>query len=126
MDEIILRNNLWCSCMMGVRNGVVGRIRKHMEDLDINPPLFLHCIIHQESLAAKILNWKSVLDMVTTCVNFIPSRGLNNRQFMDFLETLDTEEEDVIYYSKVRWLSRGHVFLRFFKLRNEIRDFLFE
>ena len=41
-------------CRMGVRNGVVGRIRKHMEDLDINPPLFLHCIIHQESLATKI------------------------------------------------------------------------
>ena len=64
--------------------------------------------------------------MVTPSVNFIRSRGLNHRQFRDFLETLDTEEEDVIYYSKVRWLSRGHVLLRFFKLRNEIRDFLLE
>ena len=25
----------------------------------------------------------------------------------------DTEEEDVIYYSKVRWLSKGNVLLRF-------------
>ena len=112
-------------CMTGLRNGVVGRITKHMQDSDINS-LFLHCIIHQESLAAKILNWTCVLDIVTKCVNIIRSRGLNHRQFREFLETLDTEEEDVIYYSKVRWLSRGNVLLRFFKLRNEIRDFLFE
>ena len=35
-------------------------------------------------------------------------------------------KSSTIHYSKVRWLSRGNVLLRFFKLRNEIRNFLFE
>ncbi|KAK9687213.1 hypothetical protein QE152_g36605 [Popillia japonica] len=37
----------------------------------------------------------------------IRSRGLLHRQFQQFLESVHAEHSDILYYSKVRWLSAG-------------------
>jgi len=42
------------------------------------------------------------------------------------LEECDAEYGVVIYFSEVRWLSRGVVLKRFFILRNEINIFISE
>jgi hypothetical protein len=39
---------------------------------------------------------------------------------------LDSQYGDVIYWSNIRWLSRGKVLKRFYELKNEIILFLSE
>lgn len=73
-----------------------------------------HCIIHQEALAAQTLDMKHVMDIVVKTVNFLKSRGLNHRQFKTFLEQSEADFSDVIYFTAVRWLSRGATLKRFF------------
>ncbi len=75
-----------------------------------------HCIIHQKTLAAHTLEMGHVMDIVVKTVNLIKSRGLNHRQFNMFLEQLEAEFGDVIYFTAIRWLSRG--------LRKEITELM--
>ena len=65
-----------------------------------------HCIIHEESLASKHLKMNHVMQPIIKIVNFIRSRGLNHRQFRQFLEALVEKFSDVPYFTEVRWLSR--------------------
>ena len=51
-------------------------------------------------------------------------RGLNHRQFKTFLEELDSEYSDVVYFSAIRWLSRAVTLKRFWNLRQEIKLFM--
>ena len=37
---------------------------------------------------------------------------------------MDTDHETLLYYTAVRWLSKGNVVTRFFELRTEIKLFL--
>ena len=56
--------------------------------------------------------------------NLIRARGLNHRQFKCFLDDMESEYSDVLYHSKVRWLSLGNVLRRVWNLREEILLFL--
>jgi hypothetical protein len=42
------------------------------------------------------------------------------------LEEIETQHDDVVYYSPVEWLSRGAVLKKFFNLRSEIDIFMTE
>ena len=64
------------------------------------------------------------MNVVTDTVNFIRRRGLKHRQFQEFLKAVEADYGDVVYYSHVRWLSRGKVLYRFFCLRKEIDLFM--
>ena len=59
-------------------------------------------------------------------VNFIRSRGLNHREFKAFLDEVGSGYEDVVYISKVRWLSKAATLKRFQLLLSEIKVFLEE
>jgi len=62
---------------------------------------------------------------VIKAVNFIRARGLNHRQFQKFLDDLDTEHQDLLYFFEVRcWLSKGSMLRRFYELRKEVTLFL--
>ena len=37
---------------------------------------------------------------------------------------MDTDHETLLYYTAVRWLSKGNVVTRFFELKTEIKLFL--
>ncbi|GBO24227.1 General transcription factor II-I repeat domain-containing protein 2A [Araneus ventricosus] len=69
---------------------------------------------------------KPVLDAVVKLVNTIRSRGLTHRQFRDFLQSMQSEYSDVLYYTKVRWLSAGCVFERVWQLKDDIVSFFHE
>lgn len=123
--------NLRCVTTDGAKNmvghniGLLGLINKKIKELNIrHPPLQLHCIIHQHALCAKVVNLKNVMDVVISTVNYIRRNGMNHRKFREFLDEIDSEYEDIVYFSEVRWLSRGKVLKRFFDLKNEIEIYL--
>ncbi|GBL92037.1 General transcription factor II-I repeat domain-containing protein 2A [Araneus ventricosus] len=69
---------------------------------------------------------KPVLDAVVKLVNTIRSRGLTHKKFRDFLQSVQSEYFDVLYYTKVRWLSAGCVFERVWQLKDDIVSFFHE
>lgn len=112
--------------MSRANKGLVGRIKTKLAEIRCQIPLFFYCIIHQEALCCKVLAWKDVMDIVVSTVNYIRKNGLTHRQFQQFLSDIKSQLRDVLYYSEVRWLSRGAVLKSFFDLKNEINAFMNE
>ncbi|KAI5098257.1 general transcription factor II-I repeat domain-containing protein 2-like [Silurus meridionalis] len=68
---------------------------------------------------------KDIFDkVVVSCINFIRANELKHRQFQQFLSELESAYGDVLYYTEIRWLSRGKVLRRFYELLPEINAFL--
>lgn len=86
--------------------------------------IIIHCLIHQQNLCAQVLSMDHVMQVVIKTVNYIRSHALPHRQFKEFLKELDSEYGDVVYFSQVRWLSRGRCLQRFYELREEIDLFM--
>ena len=63
---------------------------------------------------------KHLMTDLVKAVNFIRSRGLNHREFKAFLDKVGSGYEDVVHFSKVRWLSKAATFKRFQLLLPEI------
>jgi len=80
-------------------------------------------IMHQENLCGKALKM-DVMHIVMKTVNFIRAKGLNHRQFQEFLKSMDGDYGDIIYFTEVRWLSRSNMLKRFYNLRNEMKFFI--
>ena len=51
---------------------------------------------------------------------------MKHRQFQKYFCQLESVYGDLIFYTKIRWLSRGNCLLRFWKLKEEIRIFMNE
>ena len=87
---------------------------------------FLHCIIHQVVLCAKLSgDLKNTMDTVMNIVNFIRSTSsLQHRLFRMLPADASTEHTDLLVHNDVRWLSKGKVLDRFCELRQEILSFL--
>ena len=56
---------------------------------------------------------KNLIIDVVKAVNFIRSRGLNHCEFKAFLDEVGSGYKDVVYFSKVRWLSKAATLKRF-------------
>ena len=112
--------------MVGRHNGLVTRVCQQVIDSNGVIPLALHCIIHQQNLCGKQLNLEHVIKVVVKSVNFIRSHALNHRSFKEFLNEIESEHNDLVYHSEVRWLSWGKGLKRFFDLRHEIEIFMTE
>jgi hypothetical protein len=66
----------------------------------------------------------NVVTVVAELVNYIRSKKLNHRQFQQFLSDTDSENGDVLYYTEVRWSSRGRMLKGVYDLELEINLFL--
>ena len=109
--------------MLGVHSGFVAHVKK------VNPEILAtHCVIHRQALAVKGLSdqLQNVMTDVVKLVNFIKASALNSRLFRSFCEEMNSEFQELLYYAETRWLSRGNVLQRVFKLRLEIEMFLIE
>jgi hypothetical protein len=95
---------------------VVGQICKEVMQVGSETLMVFHCIIHQEVLCCQILSLKDAMDTVISTVNYIQCNDLTHCQFQHFSKETETQYGDVIYYSAVRWLSRGAVLKGFFHL----------
>ncbi|XP_077434746.1 general transcription factor II-I repeat domain-containing protein 2A-like [Vanacampus margaritifer] len=106
---------------VGLLKRIQDKVKEQNPEQDV---IFLHCIIHQESLCKSVLHLNHVVDPVVKLVNFIRARGLNHRQFVTLLEETDADHQDLLYHSRVRWLSLGRVLQRVWELKEEISSFL--
>ncbi|XP_017891841.1 general transcription factor II-I repeat domain-containing protein 2-like [Ceratina calcarata] len=111
--------------MIGRNIGFVGRLRQKLQNLPIPHNIIaVHCIVHKENLSAKTIKFESVMTVVVQTINYIRNHGLKRVQFKTFLQELDSEYGELPYFTEVRWLSRGKALDRFFKLRDEIKNFM--
>jgi len=111
--------------LVGKDKGFVKLLQDHIGRQVLN----FHCIIHQESLCAKMssLCLNSVMETVIKIVNFIVSRSsLIHRQFKFILQEMESAYTDLPLYSNARWLSRGTVLNGFVSSLEEIKVFLDE
>uniref|UniRef100_A0A8C4F590 General transcription factor II-I repeat domain-containing protein 2A n=1 Tax=Dicentrarchus labrax TaxID=13489 RepID=A0A8C4F590_DICLA len=106
---------------IGLLKRIQDKVKEENPDQDV---IFLHCIIHQESLCKSVLQLNHVVNPGGKPVNCTRARGLQHRQFIAFLEETDADHQDLLYHSRVRWLSLGKVFQRVWELKEEIRTFL--
>ena len=106
--------------MLGHSSGFHAHVKKVSPDCT-----FMHCMIHREALASKTLgpDLTEVLRQVIKLINTVKSSALNTRLFRRFCEQMDADQYNLLYYTKVRWLSKGNVLKRVFTLRFELRDF---
>ena len=73
----------------------------------------------------SVENLSIVMNDVIQIVNFIKGRALNSRLFSQLCADYNADEH-LIFYSSVRWLSRGSMLKRVYELRLELSDFLQE
>lgn len=112
--------------MVGGKTGLVGRLRDFVKLKRLESPVVFHCLIHLQALCSKVMDMAHVMKVVVKVVNFIRSHALNHREFRTYLQEIQSEYGDIIYYSQVRWLSRGKVLQRFHELKHEIPAFMTE
>lgn len=124
LDKLVSITTDGAPSLTGKHCGLIKRINDKIQaDYPLHKVLLFHCIIHQESLCKSRLDFKHVVDPVVQAINVIRSRGLNHRQFRDFLLDMDSDFSDVLYHTNVRWLSLGNVLKRVWELKEEIAVF---
>nr|XP_022915286.1 general transcription factor II-I repeat domain-containing protein 2A-like [Onthophagus taurus] len=89
--------------MIGDNSGLVTLLKKHLQEknIDAEDLMQFHCIIHQEALCSKKIEFQNVMKVVVSTVNCIKSRGLNHRQFKQFLDDIESEYGDLLYYTEM-------------------------
>ena len=109
------------AAMVGNKKGFVSCVKRQNPTIQIT-----HCCKHREALMAKNLP-EELLQTISECVqivNIIKSRALNSRIFQILCAEMGSEYQSLLYYTEVRWLSRGKVMARLFELRHEVSQFL--
>ena len=107
--------------MLGLNIGLVTLLKQDIDKIDPNNKFCnYHCIIHQEFLCAKSTNIKNVMDVVIKCVKKIKTSPISHRTFQNLLKETNSQYGDLIFWSNIRWLSRGKVLKPFFDLRCEV------
>jgi hypothetical protein len=69
---------------------------------------------------------KKVLNESVKIINFIKARPLNSRLFEKPCQSMDSDHQQLLLHTEVRWLSRGKVLSRLFESRDEIRMFFID
>ena len=107
--------------MMGKKTGVITRAKNMSPDMIGN-----HCWLHRQVLSSKAMpeELSAVFNKVTETINAIKSSATNSRLFTQLCQDNEAEYERLLYFTAVRWLSRGKAVLRVFEFRSEIADFL--
>ena len=104
----------------------VGFVTLYKNDESFPQFISYHCIIHQQVLCSKVVNYEHVMKVVIKIINSIRARALQHRLFKSLLDEVDAQYGDLVLFTEVRWLSRGNVLKRFEHLIPEIKAFVQE
>ena len=107
--------------MIGRHAGFIAHCKG---DTDFPNFLHYHCIIHQQSLCAKVIGFEHVMTPVVKIINSIRSKAKQHRNFKVLLEELSAEYGDLLLHTEIRWLSRGRILHGFLSLLGEIKEFM--
>ena len=66
------------------------------------------------------------MTVVVKTVDAIKHNSLKHGQFQQYLQELESEYDDGLYFSKIRWLSYGKCLEQFRNLKDEIKNFMKE
>ena len=103
--------------MLGYKSGFKAHVTAVAPNMT-----FVHCFIHRLALCSKVLpqNMLSCLNQVIKLINFVKTSALNIQLFKQLCEDLNSNHTCLLYYTEVRWLSRGNATKRLFELRDEL------
>lgn len=109
--------------MVGVKGGFVTLVKKEWPHVTSS-----HCSLHRYALASKTLpsSLMKVMDDAVKVINFIRARAKNHRLFQILTKEMGAEHVRLLFYTNVRWLSRGKCLSRLYELRVEVEIFLRE
>lgn len=68
-------------------------------------------------------NLRNVLSEAVKIVNYIKSQPLQSRLFSTLYKEMGSKLKSFLFYTEVRWLSRGKVLTRIFEFWNELKIF---
>ncbi|KRZ00656.1 General transcription factor II-I repeat domain-containing protein 2B [Trichinella zimbabwensis] len=78
-----------------------------------------------ETLCSKIADLDNILKDVNRKILFVRANALHHRQFLEILRAKESNAENILYHSDVRWLSQGETSHRVPLVRKEIVEFYF-
>ena len=107
--------------MLGARSGFVELVKRK------NPNIIAtHCIIHREALASRTMpeELKQTLDSAIKILNYIKASALNSRLSRRLCQDMESEHQNLVYHTSVRWLSKGNMLNRLVLLLQEVIEFL--
>ena len=109
--------------MLGTRHGFTARVRQINSSVQV-----VHCLLHREQLAAQhlSLDLSAVMKEVVGVVNCIKSSAVNSRLFEQLCVDHGSQFQHLLFYSNVRWLSRGKLLRRLIDLRTQVKVILNE
>ena len=110
-----------CPAMMGKTNGFCAKVKSKAPGVVIT-----HCLIHLQALAGKSIDLDNTMKEVVNVIGEIKSDKLPHPQFQALHVELECHYPDMIYFTAVRWLSKGKVLGRFLNIIEEIRAFLIQ
>ena len=107
--------------MIGGQSGLISLVKQK------NPAVQgTHCMIYKVPLVSKTIPRRlhEHMSMVIKVVNYVKSSALNTRLFSKLCKDMDADHSALLYHTQVRWLSKGNMLSRIFKLREEVKLFL--
>ena len=117
VDEFFKKNDLeWlklvgCTtdgapAMLGRKSGFPSFVKAVSPEI-----IFTYCFIHIFALCAKMLppELLSCLQKIVKIANFVKMSTLNTRLFVNLCADLGSDHKCLLFYTEVRWLSRGNM-----------------
>ena len=106
--------------MVGIHKGLHAFVKKEAPNC-----ILLHCMIHRNALATNILPlaFEEILRKVVLMINKIENSSLNSRLFKSLCNTEDDNFSSLLYFTPIRWLSKGQMISRFNVLISSIELF---
>ena len=86
----------------------------------LSQTLSYHCIIHQQALVGKVVDFSHVMTLVVKSINSTRAKALHHHLFKLLMDELDAAFGDLILHADICWLRRGKVLQRFVDL---LQDF---
>ena len=104
--------------MIGIKSGFVTLVKNEWPHVTSS-----HCSPHQYTQALKTISLY-LMDVAVKVINFILPRAEYHRLFQLLAKEMGAQHVELLFYTKVRWLSRGKCLSRLYELENEVEIFL--